>query len=158
MFIPILFGWWFWEKFCKTKLAFPNFTGGLIALLIYAEGVGSTFGFYGKFGWYDQITHFIGGVTIGLISCLIINDSDKKHHWNLNSKFLIIFSLCLTLSLCVIWEFYEYFVDSLKNTNLIADKFDTSNDLLFNFIGAVPAIIISALVLKRINLTEKSSQ
>ncbi len=146
--IPAVFGWWFWEKVSRKKLAYRNLTGGIIMFLISGELIGNNFGFFENVFWYDKVVHFIGGLTIGLIIYLILEYLQNKHNWHLSLKFLIIFSLAITMMGLVLWEFYEYFIDYINVGNMISDKFDTVDDLLFGFIGASISTVCAVYFLK----------
>lgn len=149
--LPTLLAWWFWEKVSRKKLAFPHLTGILLVLLVYGEGIGNVLDFYNKFGWYDKFTHFLGGIAIGLINFLIIFYWNQKYIWKLALNFLIIFALSLSLTIHVSWEFYEYFADLLnvKESNLIPDRYDTVDDLLFGFVGSIISVLFGAFFLQQ---------
>lgn len=149
MLIPIIFAWWFWEEICRKTLILPKLSGFLLVLVVCVEAVGNAFYFFDRFNWYDKTSHFVGGLTIGLIIYLAILFWDKKYSWKLISNFLIIFSISLALTFLVVWEFYEYFIDLVKDSNMITDKFDTADDLLFGFLGTSVSVLSLAYFLKQ---------
>lgn len=142
--------WLFWEKIYKKKFEFPMLMGGFFLLQLYADILGNTFKFYDKFNWYDKLTHFVGGLTIGALCIFILSYFNKKNKWKISLKTLIIFSVCLALSLSVLYEFWEFFAYSVLNYKLlIIGVTDTADDLLFDLIGATTSIWLFSSILNK---------
>lgn len=126
--------------------------GGFFLFQLYADTIGNTFKFYATFNWYDKFTHFSGGAMGGVLTFLILEYLNKKNQWRLGVKTLIIFAVSLTLTLAVLYEFWEFFAYSVLNDKqIIIGVTDTADDLLFGFLGAVASIMLLAYVLKKQN-------
>ena len=149
LFLVALAVWLFWEQIYKKKFSFPSLMGGFLLLQLYADTLGNTFDFYTRFNWFDRLTHFTGGTTAGVFAILALSYFDKKNHWKLSLKTLIIFAITLTLSLTVIYEVWEYFAYSILNYKLlIIGVTDTTDDLLFDFLGCTFSILFLTYFLK----------
>lgn len=149
IFLISLFIWLFWEEIYKRKFNFPSVMGGFLLFQLYVDTIGNIFDFYTKFDWFDRVTHFTGGATAGVFALLALSYFDNKNHWKLSLRTLLIFAITLTLSLAVVFEFWEYFEYSILNYKLIIiGVTDTTDDLLFDFLGATTAILLLTFFLK----------
>lgn len=150
LFLAALAVWLFWEQIYRKKFNFPSLMGGFLLLQLYADTLGNTFDFYTKFNWFDRVTHFIGGATAGVFAILILSYFDNKNHWKLSLRTLIIFALSLTIAMCVIYEFWEYFGYSILDYKLlIIGATDTTDDLLFDLMGGTASILLLTYFLKK---------
>lgn len=108
-----------------------------------------TFGFLGYFlgfqvhlykitNWYDIFVHFISGIYISLISIYIL---DKFKMFNKkNIIFNIVFITLFVLSISVLWEVIEYFVDNIFNSDMqrkATGVNDTMKDIICAFLGSL---------------------
>ena len=142
--------WLFWEKIYKKRFNFPTIIGGLFAFHLSADTLGNALYLYRKFDWYDEFTHFTGGATAGALIILILIHLSKKNQWRIGLKTLIIFGISLSLSLGVLYEFWELFAYSVLNYKfLIIGATDTAYDLLFGFIGATTSILLLTAIFKK---------
>ncbi len=149
IFLITVFIWLFWEQIYRKKFNFPSVMGGFLLLQLYGDTVGNIFDFYAKFNWFDKVTHFTGGATTGVFAFFVLSYFDNKNHWRLSLRTLLIFAITLTLSLAVVFEFWEYFEYSILNYKLIIiGVTDTTDDLLFDFLGAAVSILLLSLFLK----------
>jgi len=128
------------KKACGYFL--PAYCMLLVTAGIYLDALGDISGFYGQFGWYDQLAHFIGGaaaagVLFSIIWCLNSRCKIKMGLWGLG-----FYSLTLASFFGVLYELEEYFEDLFRETNRLGDGPDTVNDLFLNIIGALVVIII----------------
>jgi len=150
IFLISLAIWLFWEQIYRRIFSFPSVMGAFLLFQLYVDTVGNIFDFYTKFNWFDKITHFTGGMATGAFAIFFLSYFDNKNHWKLSLRTLIIFAVTLTLSLAVIYEFWEYFEYSILNYKLIIiGVTDTTDDLLFDFLGAVTSILLLTYLLKK---------
>lgn len=150
LFLISLAAWIFWEEIYKKRFDFPILMGSFFLFQLYGDILGNTFKLYGKFNWYDKLTHFIGGATIGIFVTLILSYFEKRNQWKLGLKTLIIFAISLALSLAVVYEFWEFFAYSVLDYKLlIIGATDTVDDLLFDLIGATISILLLTFILKK---------
>ena len=64
---------------------------------------------------YDKFLHIISGFLISVIGFEIVNylNEIKNNNINLSPGMVSIFAFTLSLSLLVLWEFYEFIIDTL---------------------------------------------
>lgn len=116
---------------------------------ILAGVLGCVFNFYNLEAaslnvWYDIFIHTLAGYVFCFIALILISRFEK--YKNLNPWTIIIFCICFTLAIELIWELLEWFADSCfaQNSQGFAPQgqpaplvTDTNIDMLCNFSGAV---------------------
>jgi hypothetical protein len=84
--------------------------------------LGSYLNFYEKFGWWDVILHFTSGILIGLVSIIIVSYFVSINFGEYTRKsdivFLVIVGILVSISIGVLWEFYEYLYDMFFDGNM----------------------------------------
>ena len=96
--------------------------------------------FYWTYWWYDVITHFLGGMVVGLGLCWALFSLK-----NFRTKILIVF--ISTLLIGIGWEVFEYYYDISKSQENYTR--DTLNDLTLDVAGA---LLVVALTSKKRNV------
>lgn len=141
------------EKVLKIKLE-DKLKISLIIFIFAAQCLGTVLGFYGKFLWWDTMLHTISGVIFFFVGEAIIKQmSNEKGKGELNNKIIIAFAVCFSLSTGVIWEIFEFFVDSLLGQNMQVTKgligqeavMDTMIDLISVTVGTIFISIVEIL-------------
>lgn len=141
------------EKVLKIKLE-DKLKISLIIFIFAAQCLGTVLGFYGKFLWWDTMLHTISGVIFFFVGEAIIKQmSNEKGKGELNNKIIIAFAVCFSLSTGVIWEIFEFFVDSLLGQNMQVAKgligqeavMDTMIDLISVTVGTIFISIVEIL-------------
>ncbi|MFW5888978.1 MAG: hypothetical protein ACOCUD_01220 [Bacillota bacterium] len=100
----------------KFKLDIPTYLKIIILLFLFAALVlGNIHSFLENVSGYDKFLHFISGILIAIIGFETVNYfSEIKHNdINLSPGMVSIFAFTLSLSLLVLWEFYEFIIDTL---------------------------------------------
>lgn len=141
--------WFSWEKLFKDRVDFSISLAGLVIFQLYVNTFGNVFKFYTKFSWYDKLTHFTGEAAVTTTVILILNYLNRKRDWKLKLNLLAVFGFSLSLTLAVFWELYEYFIDFSFHYSTVADKYDTSSDLLYGTIGAAIVTFLFTLIFKK---------
>jgi hypothetical protein len=96
---------------------------------------------YWTIDWYDILTHYLGGVTMGFLATYIFFTSKyikplysiRDHKWTV---FLTI--SFFTLSVGLTWELWELFVGF---SDVLEDRVDTIIDLIMDMLGAFSVFI-----------------
>lgn len=141
------------EKVLKIKLE-DKLKISLIIFIFAAQCLGTVLGFYGKFLWWDTMLHTISGVIFFFVGEAIIKQmSNEKGKGELNNKIIIAFAVCFSLSTGVIWEIFEFLVDSLLGQNMQVAKdligqeavMDTMIDLISVTVGTIFISIVEIL-------------
>lgn len=139
------------EKVLKIKLE-DKLKISLIIFIFAAQCLGTVLGFYGKFLWWDTMLHTISGVIFFFVGEAIIKQMSNEKG-KLNNKIIIAFAVCFSLSTGVIWEIFEFFVDSLLGQNMQVTKgligqeavMDTMIDLISVTVGTIFISIVEIL-------------
>ena len=122
---------YFVEK--KFKISLPNALEIIILLFIFsAEILGEIQNFYGIFKHWDTMLHTLNGflcAAIGFSLIDILNRSDKVH-MNLSPVFVSLVAFCFSMTVGVLWEFFEFSGDYLL-------KMDMQKDRIVNEISSV---------------------
>lgn len=109
----------------KFKIEFPSLMEIIILLFIFsAEILGEIQNFYGIFSYWDTILHTINGficagIGFSLIDLLNNNDSIKL---NLSPFFLSLVAFCFSMTIGVLWEFFEYGIDKVFLMDMQKDR------------------------------------
>jgi hypothetical protein len=131
-------------------------TGLLYPVVIFAGTyLGSGFGFYNLYSWWDRGLHFLSGI---LFFSFGISLAEETPYVGLVGT--LVFSFALSLALHEIWEVSEYLVDSIfhtdhqhwqKHSSVINHQpkkaiqppglVDTMNDTIAGIIGAMVACV-----------------
>lgn len=109
----------------KFKLDMPEVFEIIILLFIFsAEILGEIQNFYNVFANWDLILHTINGflcAAVGFSLIDILNRYDK-FHLNLSPIFVAIVGFCFSMTIGVLWEFFEYGADKAFHTDMQKDK------------------------------------
>lgn len=141
------------EKVLKIKLE-DKLKISLIIFIFAAQCLGTVLGFYGRFLWWDTMLHTISGIIFFFLGEAIIKQmNNEKVKGELNDKIIIAFAVCFSLSTGVIWEIFEFFVDSLLGQNMQVAKgligqeavMDTMIDLISVTVGTIFISIVEIL-------------
>jgi hypothetical protein len=121
----------FLEKRLKVKL--PLTFEIIILLFIYAAQIlGEMNSFYIKFPWWDTMLHTINGflfAAVGFALCDILNQNPNLK-FKLSPLFLSVVAFCFSMTIGVMWEFFECFMDRFF-------LFDMQKDTVVNQFASV---------------------
>lgn len=99
----------------RLDIELPNTLEIIILLFIYAaEILGEVGHYYMIYDRWDDILHTINGflfAAVGLAMIDILNSSEK-FHFEMAPNFVAMVSFCFSMTIGVLWEFFEYFMDS----------------------------------------------
>lgn len=112
----------FFEK--RLKVTLPQTLEVIIILFIFAaEMLGELNAFYIRFLWWDDMLHTLNGflmAAIGFSMVDILNKNDRfKFH--LSPLFIALVSFCFSMTIGVLWEFFEFFMDMTVLTDMQKD-------------------------------------
>ena len=121
-------------------------------LFIYASlFLGEIHAYYTTFWWWDSFLHTFSAVLLGAIGftlVYILNDNPKVQ-LKMRPGFIALFALCFALSVGVVWEIFEFAMDSFFSLNMQKSGLvDTMWDLIVDFVGASFAAILGYVSLK----------
>lgn len=144
----------------KFKIEIPDFMESIFLMFIIAALLlGEIAEFFVHVSWWDDMLHTISGLVFTILGFSIINaavdDPDKKI--TLNPIVIAIFVFSFSMTIEIIWELFEYSVDSLiANSNMMRTVnsitlepltgldavADTMHDIILTFFSALFISII----------------
>lgn len=122
-----------------------------MVFLFAANFLGELFEFYYIFWWWDIFLHALSGVFLGFAGFIVVFmlNGSPNIGVKLSPFFIALFAFCFAVSLGVIWEVYEFIMDSFFGMNMQKSGLvDTMWDLITNSVGALFAAIMSYIYLK----------
>ncbi|MDR2421027.1 MAG: hypothetical protein LBD49_02850 [Oscillospiraceae bacterium] len=144
----------FFEK--RVKIDVPDTLEAAVLFFIFAaEILGEVHGCYENIAVWDMMLHTANGFLAAAIGLALIDILNREDRFaiSLSPVFVAVFAFCFSMTIGVVWEFFEFSMDTLfgadmqKNTVLAGGYvdiglYDTMKDLIVNFIGAA---VFSAL-------------
>ena len=138
------------EKRLNIKL--PTVLECIIILFIFAaEILGEISGYYIKIPFWDTLLHTTNGfimAAIGFSMIDILNNSPRLH-FNMSPIFVAFVSFCFSMTIGVLWEFFEYGMDIFALT-------DMQKDIILQSISTVelnPEMINESIIVSDITKT-----
>lgn len=109
----------------KLKIELPTLLEGIIYCFIFgAEILGEIQNFYGIIPEWDTMLHTINGFLCGAIGFSLIDilNQDEHIHITLTPIFVVLVSFCFSMTIGVLWEFFEYGVDCIFRYDMQKDR------------------------------------
>lgn len=106
------------------KVEFPTLLEITILLFIFAaEILGEISAFYIKFPYWDTILHTLNGFLCAAIgfSLVEIMNGDKRLKFELSPLFMSIVAFCFSMTIGVLWEFFEFGMDTIYHLDMQKD-------------------------------------
>ncbi|MBQ8381751.1 MAG: hypothetical protein IJX47_00940 [Clostridia bacterium] len=106
------------------KVTLPKELEIIILLFIFAaEILGELGSFYTHIPWWDTMLHTVNGFLMAAIGFAIIDilNNSPKFHINLSPIFVAVVSFCFSMTIGVLWEFFEFAGDMLIGTDMQKD-------------------------------------
>jgi len=108
----------------RLHIKLPNALEIVILLFIFsAEILGEIHAYYLIFDQWDTMLHTINGfmmAAIGFAMIDILNQHDK-FHITMTPIFVALVAFCFSMTIGVLWEFYEFSVDMIFQTDMQKD-------------------------------------
>lgn len=136
------------RKYKNIKGHYLHWSMWFVALFALSlDIVGDVFHLFGRFFWWDKLAHTFTSAIVAFTLFVFINA-----FWMDKFKFSLLFttgrfklSLFLattaTITLSVLYEIEEYVEDLLFHSNRLGPGVDTADDLLYNLIGVLIAML-----------------
>ena len=106
------------------KVEFPTLLEIIILLFIFAaEILGEISAFYIKFPYWDTVLHTLNGFLCAAIGFALIDilNRNEKIKFKLSPMFLAIVAFCFSMTIGVLWEFFEFFCDAFLGMDMQKD-------------------------------------
>lgn len=109
----------------RLNITLPNALETIILLFIFsAEILGEVQNFYGIFKHWDTMLHTINGFLCAAIGFSLIDilNRSEKFHTKMTPISVAIVAFCFSMTVGVLWEFFEYGMDTFFNTDMQKDR------------------------------------
>lgn len=113
------------------KVEFPSTLEIIILLFIFsAEILGEIQSFYLHFSYWDTILHTLNGFVCAALGMSLVEilNKDKRIPFQMSPFFLVVVSFCFSMTIGVLWEFFEFFMDQVF-------LLDMQKDTVVNYIS-----------------------
>ncbi len=108
----------------KTNISLPAALEITIFLFIFAaEILGEINAFYVKINGWDTMLHTINGFLAAAVgfSMVVILNNDDRLTFNLSPIFMALMAFCFSMTVAVVWEFFEFGMDYIFATDMQKD-------------------------------------
>ncbi|MFW6022039.1 MAG: hypothetical protein ACOCQW_00755 [Halanaerobiaceae bacterium] len=137
----------------KNILFIPSDLQIIIIAFVFASlYLGELRNFYYHFWWWDTMLHTLSGVILGFVGFVLIYFLNHEENINLllSPVFIAIFAFTFAVSIGVVWEIFEFSMDSLFGFNMQKSGLvDTMWDLIADCIGGSVASYFGYKYLKK---------
>ena len=100
----------------RLGISFPSGLQIVILVHIFAcEILGELACYYVRYQHWDTITHTVWGFLCAAIGYALVDilNRDDRTHFRLSPAFLAVVAFCFSMTIGVLWEFFEYGVDRI---------------------------------------------
>ncbi len=141
----------------KLKIHLPLTLEAVIMFFIFAaEILGEIQSFYTIIPYWDTLLHTINGFMMAAIGFAMIDilNQDPHFHINMSPLFVAFVAFCFSMTIGVLWEFFEYTADRFFLTDMQKDWYvNNISSVLINPSGLNTPIIIKDITKTVINGT-----
>lgn len=106
------------------KIGIPTVLEIIIYLFIYSSAIlGEINNFYGLIPFWDTVLHTMNGFLcagIGFSLVDLLNQNSKKV--NLSPLYIAIVAFCFSMTIGILWEFFEFSADMVVKTDMQKDR------------------------------------
>ena len=146
----------------KLNIKLPTALEVVILLFIFAaEILGEIQGFYLAFKYWDLMLHTINGFLMAAIGFAMIDilNQNPRIHINLSPAFVAFVAFCFSMTIGVVWEFFEFGMDTYARTDMQKDTLcQTVSSVDFNPAGVNVPVVVSDIQETVIHGTIKGEQ
>ncbi len=146
----------------KMHVTLPKELETIILLFIFsAEILGEIGSFYTHIPWWDTMLHTLNGflmAAIGFALIDILNDS-PRFHITMSPIFVAFVAFCFSMTVGVVWEFFEFFMDYFTLTDMQKDRLVPAiSSVLINPSGLNDTIVIENITSTTVTLADGSTR
>lgn len=109
----------------KLNIELPSFLEITVYLFIFAaEILGEIQNFYGVFSHWDTMLHTLNGFLCAAVGFSLVDILNREERFNikLSPVFLALVAFCFSMTIGVLWEFYEYASDKYFLLDMQKDR------------------------------------
>ena len=112
----------------RYKITIPSLLEAIIYLFIYASAIlGEINNFYTLIPYWDTVLHTLNGFLcagIGFSLVDLLNQNSKQI--KLSPVYVAIVAFCFSMTIGILWEFFEFTADSIVRTDMQKDRIVSS--------------------------------
>lgn len=162
-----------WIVESRFKIEIPDFLEVILLFMVFTAVVlGFMNDYYVNVKGFDKFTHVLSGITLSIIAfqTLYILNKSKDIAFKMGPFVMSVFAYTFAITLLVVWEFYEFFADTISfnidsesprnmqryqwvNDSLTFPQdyglFDTMTDLWVGSIGAFVVVTVGYLLIRK---------
>ncbi len=108
----------------RFRVTVPRELEIVILLFIFAaEILGEIGSFYTYISWWDTMLHTVNGFLMAAIGFALVDflNDHPRFHFSLSPVFVAFFAFCFSMTVGVVWEFFEFGMDALTATDMQKD-------------------------------------
>ena len=108
----------------KTGIDLPTMLEGISYCFIFAaEILGELNSFYTRIPYWDTMLHTLNGFLMAAIGFALVDICNRSERFSmkLSPLFLALVAFCFSMTVGVLWEFFEFFMDSYFGTDMQKD-------------------------------------
>ncbi|NHB77021.1 hypothetical protein [Rhodobacter calidifons] len=126
----------------------PSFLAAIALFVLATLYLGEVYDFYDRFWWWDLVLHFGSAMGFGILGFLLVFMLFEGDRYAAPPWALGVLSFCLAMTVGVLWEIFEYAMDTLFGFNMMKSGLpDTMGDFIVNTLGALLASLAGVVYL-----------
>jgi uncharacterized membrane protein len=137
-----------------SRILIPAELDAIVVGILFASlFLGEMLDFYERFWWWDLAIHTVSGFLTAIFGFLLVHVLNELEDIDLHLKpgFVALFAFCFSMTLGVLWEVFEYAMDTTTGSNMQKSGLvDTMTDLIVNAAGALLISWLGYIYLKAI--------
>lgn len=142
----------------KFKIEIPTLMEGIIFVFIFcAQILGELRCYYIQFAYWDTMLHTVSGFLFAAVGFSLIDiiNRDSRIKFDLSPLYVSIVAFCFSMTVGVLWEFFEFSADMLFKLDMQKDTvingfstvlFDLTNSNTAVFSGEITSIDINGRI------------
>lgn len=145
----------------RLNIDVPDTLETIILLFIYAaEILGEIRAFYITFPYWDTMLHTLNGFLCAAIGFSLVDilNREERVSLSLSPFFMAVTAFCFSMTIGVLWEFFEFFMDQVFRLDMQKDwVVDTISSVMLDPAGGNHPIVVSGIT-DVILVTEQGEQ
>ncbi len=133
----------------RLNIKLPTVLESVILLFIFAaEILGEIQGFYVVFPYWDTMLHTINGFLMAAIGFAMIDilNQNPRFHITMSPAFVAFVAFCFSMTIGVLWEFFEYSMDTFAKTDMQKDAIcETISSVELNPAGKNVPVVVTGI-------------
>ncbi len=145
----------------RLNVSLPKELEAIILMFIFsAEILGEIGSFYTHIPWWDTMLHTLNGFLMAAIGFALIDilNNSPKFHITMSPMFVAFVAFCFSMTVGVVWEFFEFFMDYFTLTDMQKDRMVADiSSVLLNPTGLNDEIVIKGIESTTVTLADGST-